>query len=207
MAPPITFYFSVMSIWSYIGHGRIRDFAASTGVEFDRKPVPLGELFARTGGVKLRDRHVSRQRYRDFEVKRWCARLGIGLNLDTPFLPADATLADCTVIAALQDGHDTDDLLLAFHQAAFLRRQNIAAPQTLARIADQCGLPGNRLVEAATGAPIAAIYRQNLADAVTDNVFGAPSFVLDGEVFWGQDRLEFVAEAIASGRRPFTADV
>lgn len=207
MSRSITFYFSVLSIWSYIGHGRIRDFAAATGIAFDLKPISLGELFARSGGVKLRDRHISRQRYRDFEVKRWCARLGVGLDLDSPFLPVDATLADCTVIAALRDGHDVDDLLLSFHEAAFLHRQNIAAPQTLARIADQCGLPGTRLVETAAGEPIAAIYRQNIADAITDNVFGAPSFVLDGEVFWGQDRLEFLAEAVTTGRRPFTADV
>lgn len=203
----ITFYFSVMSIWSYIGHGRIRDFAASTGAVFNRKPVPLGELFARTGGIKLRDRHISRQRYRDFEVKRWCAQLGVGLDLGSPFLPADATLADCTVIAAVQEGHAVDDLLLGFHQAAFLHRQNIEAPQTLARIADQCGLPGNRLVEAAVSDAVTATYRQNVADAVADNVFGAPSFVLHDEVFWGQDRLELLAEAIAAGRQPFAADV
>jgi 2-hydroxychromene-2-carboxylate isomerase len=133
--------------------------------------------------------------------------LGVGLDLDSPFLPADATLADCTLIAALQADHAIDDLTLAFHRAAFLDRQNIEAPQTLARLADQCGLPGSRLVAAATSVPVTALYRQNVDDAVADNVFGAPSFVREGEVFWGQDRLELLAEAIASARPPFAADV
>ena len=201
----IPFYFSIKSIWSYIGHVAIAAFAAEQGVTLLHRPVHLGSLFAATGGTPLRQRHISRQRYRDFEVQRWCARRGVVIDLTSPYLSADPQLADCLVIAAMMGGHAVEPLLGRLFAATWRERRNIAEPATVAEIARGVGLDGADLLEQASSTAILADYERNLSPAVADNVFGLPSFVLDGEVFWGQDRLDLLGDALASRRPPYRA--
>ncbi|MGB9172465.1 MAG: DsbA family protein, partial [Bradyrhizobium sp.] len=67
----------------------------------------------------------------------------------------------------------------------------------------ECGLPGKALAEQSAGEEIGKIYEQNRQDAMTADVFGSPAYVLDGEVFWGQDRIELLVDALKSGRAPY----
>jgi 2-hydroxychromene-2-carboxylate isomerase len=83
----------------------------------------------------------------------------------------------------------------------------MADPQTVAKIADQAGLPGSKLVERSGSDAIGAVYEQNRQDAIATDVFGSPGYVLDGEVFWGQDRIELLADALKSGRKPYSSEV
>ena len=80
---------------------------------------------------------------------------------------------------------------------------NLADVATVTALADKAGLPGEKLVARASSAEIAAIYEQNRQDALAAGVFGAPGYVLDGEVFWGQDRIELLSDALKSGRAPY----
>jgi 2-hydroxychromene-2-carboxylate isomerase len=82
---------------------------------------------------------------------------------------------------------------------------NLADAATIAAIADKAGLPGEKLVARAPSPEIAAIYEQNRQDAIAADVFGSPGYVLDGEVFWGQDRIELLGDALKSGRTPYRA--
>ena len=68
------------------------------------------------------------------------------------------------------------------------------------KLADDSGLPGQQLIERSATEAVSAIYEQNRQDALTADVFGSPAYVLDGEVFWGQDRIELLADALKSGR-------
>ena len=76
-------------------------------------------------------------------------------------------------------------------------------PATRIEIADDSGLPGKRLVEHSGTDEIGKIYEQNRQDALAADVFGSPAYVLDGEVFWGQDRIELLVDALKSGRGPY----
>ena len=76
---------------------------------------------------------------------------------------------------------------------------------TVTDLANKAGLPGEQLVARAPSGEIAAIYEQNRQDAIAADVFGSPGYVLDGEVFWGQDRLELLGDALKSGREPYRA--
>ena len=84
---------------------------------------------------------------------------------------------------------------------------DLAEPATLVQIADESGLPGRQLVERSESEAISAAYEQNRQDALAADVFGSPVYVLDGEVFWGQDRIELLADALKSGRAPYRAQV
>ena len=83
----------------------------------------------------------------------------------------------------------------------------LADPATLVEMADDSGLPGKQLVERSGSGEIGAAYEQNRQDALAADVFGSPVYVLDGEVFWGQDRIELLADALKSGRAPYRSQV
>lgn len=102
-------------------------------------------------------------------------------------------------------GHTVEPLLGRLFAATWRERRNIAEPATVAEIARGVGLDGADLLEQASSTAILADYERNLSLAVADNVFGLPSFVLDGEVFWGQDRLDLLGDALASRRPPYRA--
>ena len=84
---------------------------------------------------------------------------------------------------------------------------NLADQASLIRLADDSGLPGRQLVERSGSDEIGAVYEQNRRDALAAGVFGSPVYVLDGEVFWGQDRIELLADALKSGRAPHRSQV
>jgi 2-hydroxychromene-2-carboxylate isomerase len=77
----------------------------------------------------------------------------------------------------------------------------------LLKLADESGLPGKQLVERSGSDEISAAYEQNRQDALAADVFGSPAFVLDGEVFWGQDRIELLADTLKSGRAAYSSRV
>ena len=86
-------------------------------------------------------------------------------------------------------------------------QRNLADPATIAKLADESGLPGQQLVERSATDAISAAYEQNRQDALAADVFGSPVYVLDGEVFWGQDRIELLGDALKSGRAPYSSKV
>jgi 2-hydroxychromene-2-carboxylate isomerase len=85
--------------------------------------------------------------------------------------------------------------------------RNLADPLVIAELAEAAGLDSTSLLQAAQGTMTEALYALNLENAVAADVFGSPAYVLDGEVFWGQDRLELLDDALASGRPPYRPTV
>ena len=88
-----------------------------------------------------------------------------------------------------------DPFLQKAFAAVWEDQLNLADPATMMKLADDSGLPGKQLVERSGADAVSAIYEQNRQDALTSDVFGSPAYVLDGEVFWGQDRIELLADA------------
>ena len=188
----IDYYFSLQSPWAYIGHRLFRDIAASHGAAVAVKPVMLLDLFAETGGLPLARRHPARQRYRIVELKRWRDKRGLDFHLQPRNWPFNARLADGVVIAAMQAGLDPEPYLQRAFPAIWEQQLNLGDAEVITRLADAAGLPGRDLVAKSGSDAVAAVYEQNRQDAIAADVFGSPAYVLDGEIFWGQDRLEFV---------------
>jgi 2-hydroxychromene-2-carboxylate isomerase len=169
--------------------------------------VVLVDLFSETGGLPLMKRHPVRQRYRMVELQRWRDKRGLKFHLQPANWPFNARLADGVVIAALEAGLDPDRYLRRAFAGVWEDQLNLADPATIVQLADESGLPGRQLVERSQSEEISAAYEQNRQDALASDVFGSPVYVLDGEVFWGQDRIELLADALKSGRAPYRSQV
>ena len=207
MPRQIDYYFSLQSPWAYIGHKLFHDAVTAHGLMINYKPVMLVDLFSETGGLPLLKRHPVRQRYRLVELQRWRDKRGLKFHLQPANWPFNARLADGVVIAAIEAGHDPDPFLRRAFAAIWEDELNLADPATLIRLADASGLPGSALVERSGSDEIGKIYEKNRQDALAADVFGSPGYVLDGEVFWGQDRIELLVDALKSGRAPYRSQV
>jgi 2-hydroxychromene-2-carboxylate isomerase len=207
MSRQIDYYYSLQSPWAYIGHKPFMDVAGAHGIRVNHKPVVLVDLFAETGGLPLMKRHPARQRYRLVELQRWRDKRGLNFHLHPANWPFNGRLPDGLVIAAIEAGHDPDPFLRKAFAAVWEDQLSLADPATLIKLADDSGLPGKQLVERSGADAISTIYEQNRQDALAADVFGSPAYVLDGEVFWGQDRIELLADALKSGRGPYPSQV
>lgn len=203
MPRSVDYYFSLQSPWAYIGHAPFSDLAKTHGLKVTYKPVILLDLFAETGGLPLGKRHPARQRYRMVELQRWREKRGLDFHLKPKNWPFDGRLADGVVIAAVEAGLDPDPYLRKAYPAVWEQQLDLGDAATVTALANEAGLPGEKLVARSRSDEIGAIYQQNRHDAMAADVFGSPAFVLDGEVFWGQDRIELLDDALKSGRAPY----
>ncbi len=147
----------------------------------------------------LAKRAPQRQAYRLVELKRWSEFLGLPLTVQPKFFPVSGDLAAKLIIAA-QLAHGTGaalDLTGAIMAAVWAGEKNIADNETLTALAATYELDGKALLKSAETASIQTAYDQFTDDAIAANVFGSPWYVIDGEGFWGQDRLDFVERAFA----------
>ncbi|HEU4622609.1 MAG TPA: 2-hydroxychromene-2-carboxylate isomerase [Burkholderiaceae bacterium] len=200
MTTTVTYWFAVQSPFAYLGHARVREVCTRHAVTLDPKPVDIGRVFAATGGVPFGQRHVSRQEYRGHELRRWSTYLHLPINLAPKFFPVDATLA-ARMIIATQASVDTEralDLAGACMRAVWVEDRDIADAATLESIAQTCHLDGPSLIAAARGDAAGAAFETNTQAAIDNNIFGAPTYVFDGEPFWGQDRIDFLDRALTA---------
>jgi 2-hydroxychromene-2-carboxylate isomerase len=207
MSRQVDYYFSFQSPWAYIGHRPFSDLVSTYDLKVNYRPVVLVDLFSETGGLPLMKRHPVRQRYRMVELQRWRDKRGLTFHLQPANWPFNARLADGVVIAAVEAGLDPGRFLQRGFAGVWEDQLNLADAATLERLADESGLPGRPLVERSASEAISEAYEQNRQDALAADVFGSPGYVLDGEVFWGQDRIELLGDALKSGRAAYSSKV
>lgn len=203
----VDYYFSFQSPWAYVGHKAFRVLVSAYDLKVNYKPVVLIDLFSETGGLPLTKRHPVRQRYRMVELQRWRDKRGLKFHLQPANWPFNARLADGVVIAAVEAGLDPDKYLARGFAAVWEDQLSLADPATVAKLADEAGLPGKQLVDRSQQEAIGVAYEQNRQDALANDVFGSPAYVLDREVFWGQDRIDLLEDALKSGRAPYSSQV
>ena len=197
MARSVDYYFTPQSPWTYLGHERFTRIARAAGAKVNLLPTDYGKVFPVSGGLPLGQRAPQRQAYRLVDLARFSALLKMPLNLKPKFFPVAGDDAARLIIAVnRQDGADAAlGLSGATFAAVWAQERNIADASTLAQLLAECGLPVERLAQSREPA-VQQQYEANTARAIEIGVFGAPSYVIDGEIFWGQDRLEFVEQAL-----------
>ena len=203
MSLTIDYYFAPQSPWSYLGHQRFRDIARQHGARVNVLPVDLGgKVFPVSGGLPLGKRAPQRQVYRLLELKRFSEWLQVPLNPQPRFFPVSADDAAKLIIAVdMKDGTEAAlDIAGALLKAVWAEERNIADEGTLASLLAEQNLPAARLEDAHSQAAQER-YEEDSARAIEAGVFGAPSYVIDGEIFWGQDRLDFVERRLAAAAR------
>ncbi len=185
----IDYYDAMSSPWTYLGHQRFMALAHRHGLTVRHKPMDLLKVWSVSGGLPLKQRAQQRQHYRHAELKRWSEVLQVPCNLEPPFHPVADRRACYLVIAAMHAKLDWSKLTHAILRAVWVQDRNIADHPTLVAIANECGLDGTALLAATENEAVKAEYQANTDEAIRIGVFGAPTYVYDGELFWGQDRL------------------
>jgi len=200
MAKHVDYYVSLNSPWTYLASKRFDAMAAKHGADVTIWPVDFGQVFAASGGFPLPKRSPQRQAYRMMELKRWRDHLGIKLTLEPKFFPADEGPAARCVIALREQGRMADAIKLAHAVLAALwtEEKNTGDPATLKSIIAGCGLDADAVMKASEAPEVAAKREAYTRQAIDHGVFGAPFFIIDGERFWGQDRLDFVDRKLAA---------
>ena len=188
----IGYYLSVVSPWSYLGHRRFYDIARAHSAEILYLPIDSSIVFPKTGGLALKDRSLQRKRYRMQELRRWRSHLKLELNLEPKYFPTDPKLASCVVIAAIEAGHNVTELVYELMRAVWVREEDVSDPSVIKSAIERSEGNVAELLSAANQLHVQSVFAENSESAVTKGVFGVPSYVVGEEVFWGQDRLEFL---------------
>ena len=185
----IDYFFATISPFCYLAGGRLEAIAKRSGATVRYIPISAPALFPRTGGQVLADRHESRKAYRLQELRRWSKRLGLKLDMQPMFFPANPAPSSYAIISAARaGGGDLAGLVQAFPRAVWAEGRNIAEDAVVKALLAAYGFDP---AVADRGMMTAAdTYMSNLEEAVLRGVFGVPFYVVGDERFWGQDRLD-----------------
>ena len=194
MSLVIDYYLAPQSPWTYFGHARLVQMAKQAGATVRIMPVDLGgQIFPATGGLPVGQRSPQRQAYRLVELQRFSHFLQMPFNLKPKFFPVAGDDAARMIIAV--DQHDGMDAAMkvcaAVLAAVWVQERDIADGSVLQAILQEQGIAADRW-QAALAPAAQDAYMAYTRKAMDAGVFGAPSYVVDGEIFWGQDRLEFL---------------
>jgi len=195
----LDYYFAPQSPWAYLGHQRFQAIVKQAGAKVRVMPIDLGgKVFPISGGLPLGQRAPQRQAYRLTELERFSKWLGAPLHLKPTYFPVSGDDAARLIIAVdMAVGAEAAMAISgAVLAAVWSQQRNIADEKTLAELLNENSLPSSCLEQSHSQA-VQVQYEKYTQMAIDAGVFGAPSYVLDGEIFWGQDRLDFVERALA----------
>jgi 2-hydroxychromene-2-carboxylate isomerase len=197
----VDYYFAPQSPWAYLGHQRFQQILDAAGASVRVMPIDLGgKVFPISGGLPLGQRAPQRQAYRLTELARFSKWLGAPLHLKPTYFPVGGDDAAKLIIAVDMAAGAKAAMAItgAILSAVWAQQRNIADEKTLAELLKEQNLPASCLEQAYSQA-VQMRYESYTQMAIDAGVFGAPSYVVDGEIFWGQDRLDFVERALTSG--------
>jgi len=190
----IDYYYTLMSPWAYFGAQRFYDLQNKYNFEINHYPLDISKLFSLTGGIPLRKRSEQRKAVRMMELRRWKKKLNLPINFSPKYFPSsDIVKASCMILSIKE--HNMQNILsLNFLKCVWVEEKDIGDIKTLLEVCKKIGLDGDEILEKSTD--FEKNYNSLAYTAAKLNIFGSPSYVLNHEVFWGQDRLDLLEEKI-----------
>ena len=191
-------FYGPSSPWAYFGAPRLYEIADRHDCDLVLRPI---RVIQENGGIMLRTRPQARQDYHAVELDRWRRHLGMPLNLRPKFYPCRSIVpAACTMIAAQCAGLDARRLSFAIQRALWAEDRDVADIATLRSIAGEQDIPDpENLIVEDWPRTIVDEWEANLAEAERIGIFGTPTYVVDGTLYWGQDRLAFLERDLPGG--------
>jgi 2-hydroxychromene-2-carboxylate isomerase len=201
MALHIDYYASLNSPWTHLGAARIEAMAMANNATLRIYPVDFGAIFAQSGGLPLPKRSPLRQAYRLQELVRWRDQLGIPIQVQPKFFPSSEQHSASCVIALRETMGDQPAIKLAHRvlKAVWQEEKNAGDLATLAALITDIGLDADQVLKLGEDPRWAERRIADTQAALDRGVFGAPSYVIGDDIFWGQDRLDFVERRLARG--------
>jgi 2-hydroxychromene-2-carboxylate isomerase len=198
MTKTVEYFLAPQSPYAYLGHDRFVSIAKKAQATVLIKPFDVAKIFSLSGGVPVAQRPLQRQAYRLVELQRWSSYLNKPFVLQPAFFPVSGDPGSKLIIAA-QQAYGTEQALAlagALGSAIWAEEKNITDLMTLEAIATNLKLDGVKLVAALESDAVLKSFNQHTEEAIAAKVFGVPWYRIDGEDFWGQDRLDFVERAL-----------
>ena len=193
----IEYYMSHGSPWTFLGHKRINKIASENNCELILMPVNYGEIFPATGGLPVNKRPIQRQKYRLQELSRWSEFLKVKLNTEPKFFPSRSLLPSLAIISAKMLKYDNVmDIAYRIMEALWVKELDIDDEETLKSIISKLIPTAEELIDFSKQEKVSNEIKKNTEKALKSSVFGAPTYIIDEQVFWGQDRLDFVERYI-----------
>jgi len=193
----IDYYLSLASPWSYLGHERLLNIAEKHQASISIYPVDLSIVLPATGGIPLPKRSQQRKDYRMQELTRWREFLEVPLTLQPKYFPVSDQIAAAMVLAIREkDANQAIQFAGCCLRAIWAEERDISDRSTLVSIAKENNVDGEALMEQEE--TMLSSRRADSEAAIERGVYGAPTYIVEDEVFWGQDRLDFVDRKLAS---------
>lgn len=202
MTDHIDYFFFCASPFVYLGHRAVCAVAEKHGVSLRPKPINLPAVWANSGSVPLGQRTPLRQRYRLLEIERIALWRGLPINTQPKFFPVDPTLADKCVIALVSQNIDALPVMGDIFAAVWANEMDISNEAVIAGILTKHGHDASDVMVRAKSDAVEVARQTNTDEAIAADAVGVPAYVVDGEVFWGQDRIELIDHMLETGRAP-----
>ena len=198
----IEYFYASYSGYAYLGSARFYKIAAAANRKIVHRPVDLRAVVSVMGPSKFGKRSKAHiDYYFGREISRWSQYRNTPVMDGTPTHHAnDITLSNCTLIAGIEKGHNIDRLAHAMLEAHWRDDADLDNHDRLIEICNSVELDAKSLLDHARSPEILAIYKANTQEAIERSVFGSPTYFVDGDMFYGQDRLELVERAL---QKPF----
>jgi 2-hydroxychromene-2-carboxylate isomerase len=195
----LEFFYDYGSPYSYLANSRLPALAARTGSELAYRPMLLGGVFKATGNRSPAAETIeAKRRYGAVELSRWVAHLGVPFQMN-PHFPIDTLRLMRAAHAAQAQG-----VFVAFHAAVYpafwALGENLGDESVVARVLGEAGLDAAAILAAASADAAKTALRATTDEAVARGAFGAPTFFVGDEMFFGNDRLDFVERALRAAR-------
>ncbi len=195
----IDYFMSHGSPWTFLGHRRLGEIIKKYKVQLNMHPVNYGEIFPISGGLPVSKRPIQRQKIRLQELKRWSKFLNVNLIPEPTSFPSKSMLPSLLIIACQMMKTNKDfDLAYYIMNALWVEELDIDDENILSRILKKMDIDSQTILSLAKSEECKNIMQQSTKLAIEKNVFGAPTFIIDDQIYWGQDRLDFVERHLAS---------
>ncbi len=199
MEKAIEYFFSAHSGFAYIGSSRLMEIAKAASCKIVFKPIDLELVLRGSGASPFGSRSKARSDYffrREFE--RWSEERDVEFlgSCDPTYHGNDITLANCMIVAGINEGIDVSSLTHGLLEAHWRDDADLADYGTLLRLTEDLDIDGEALLAAANTEQTTSIYHANTEEAINRHVFGSPTYFVNGDMFYGQDRLEMVERAV-----------
>jgi 2-hydroxychromene-2-carboxylate isomerase len=199
----VEYFMSPGSPWSFMGHQRFIEIVNKFNVNVNMYPVNYGEIFPLSGGVPVSKRPIQRQSIRLQELKRWGDFLKISLNPEPKFFPSKSLLPSLIIIASqLKKTNQAFDLANNIMSALWVENLNIDDEDTLINILKKMDLDADEILNYAKTKECEDAMKSGTRLAIEKGVFGAPTYIVNDQIYWGQDRLDFVERHLSSLLKP-----
>ena len=199
MTKRLDYYLALNSPWAYLGSRRLEALVDRYRPALTVQPIDIGAVFDETGGLPLARRSKQRQAYRLHELARWRDHLAVPLVLQPRSFPFDERRAALMVWTLADRPHEALRLANAIQAMLWAEDRDMADPTVLVDAARKAGLDGAALLARVDREQAGLEARRTKATkaGVARGLFGAPGYFVGDELFWGQDRIEFVERALA----------